>query len=403
MGLTNLSTKINCEEYKNYLNGYGLLSYYGQEGTKEQLTDDAINILKLREHERYLYYDYFANELNVKSDTERKIYILWNFLKFTQHLFRLFIQTDGDKYYNNLLKENNLLKGDSVSINKYCYEYKGCEIASEKLIEFVEQSKNNQDFRKLLQDESDEYPSKFLSDSKTMMEQFSRIIYHYNENEDNLSIDDCNGITKYMYNSFGKQHPFIYFSATIRNYKDLYNKVKNIIFSILIADKEKQEYIYNFPSKLNDTNNYQNNASIHKIIYENLLEKCSVHSHLSDKIHSTRELIRKFGANQSGGNQHTTAGPSQGGILGQPPHGSNWEYPQGSGYYSGSQQKIGQQSDYGIYGNQAFLGYQPGYGDYQHGYGHGSYSMGGDMGSQGGSEYHGEEDTDINEEGEFSD
>uniref|UniRef100_A0A1I8BW01 Uncharacterized protein n=1 Tax=Meloidogyne hapla TaxID=6305 RepID=A0A1I8BW01_MELHA len=213
-----------------------------------------------------------------------------------------------------------------------------------------------------------------------------------------LQIDECDSIIKELKISISKRYNFYNFYRSIKGRENLLNKIQVIITSMLMEDEENQKYIFEFPKSIIYHN--EHTVKLHVMIYDYLLGKCSAYKDLSRNIHSTRMLIR-----ESQVYQHTTAG--QGVVLGQTQE-SNWENQQGSGYHSGYQQNIGQKSDYG---NQPFLGYQPGFGDYsgtghQYGYGHGSYSMGqsgGDMGSQGGSGYHGEQDTDIKEEGEFSD
>uniref|UniRef100_A0A914NC56 Uncharacterized protein n=1 Tax=Meloidogyne incognita TaxID=6306 RepID=A0A914NC56_MELIC len=124
-----------------------------------------------------------------------------------------------------------------------------------------------------------------------------------------------------------------------------------------------------------------------------------------DKI---KEMCSEYGDTSNWGYRH-----DYGSALGQNKR-RNREYLKHSEYSGHQQQNYGYQTGYG---NQHIYGYQQGFGDYTgheqytgHGHeqytGHGDYNMGyleEDMGIQGGSEYHGEEDMDTKEDGEFSD
>uniref|UniRef100_A0A914NKX5 Candidate secreted effector n=1 Tax=Meloidogyne incognita TaxID=6306 RepID=A0A914NKX5_MELIC len=208
--------------------------------------------------------------------------------------------------------------------------------------------------------------------------------------KENLNKNDCNLIKKELDNS----RDFISFYHNLnKKESSLAQKINRITLNILLDDAEKQEYLFNgFFSNILNRRNTGSLDEIHQMIIENIKAMCS-----------------EYGDTSNWGFGHAYG---QGSSSRQNKR-RNREYLKHSEYSGHQQQHYGYPTGYG---HQHIYGYQQGFGDYTghqqyigHGHeqytGHRDYNMGhieGDMGIQGGSEYHGEEDMDT-EDGEFDD
>nr|CAD2161663.1 unnamed protein product [Meloidogyne enterolobii] len=261
-----------------------------------------------------------------------------------------------------------------VSIMFYVYRFNYLEEFLKKLMEISEEGNNY--LPSLLQDESNEYPTKISLDSEIQVEEFLPLLFKtfvFNEILNKLNCNLINvALNSFTFGNFTR----LYINLRKNNSKDrnLLEKLKAIIVNILLADESKQHFLFSgFHQNILLYHPDGETFQLHQLILDNLKERC-----------------RKYGDTSTWGYQHN---------YGQGSASENWKYPQHNQYFSAQQQQ-----NYGChtdYGNQQISSHQQGFGDYT-GSGHQQYTghLEGNMGIQGGSGYHGEEDMDTKDEGE---
>nr|CAD2176046.1 unnamed protein product [Meloidogyne enterolobii] len=279
-----MSERMSPQKYFEFLNNSRLLPYgVNYYGTNEGLTEVAINTLNktdtFSKEELFLLSTHF--EYPTPTDLERNIFIVWNLIKLIQHLIRLFIKFHGQNknYYNDMLrnfyeKDKNTRK-NVVSTLVYVYRFNDLEKLSEKLMGISKEGNNY--LLPLLQDESNEYPTKISLDSEIQVEEFLPLLYKTYTHNEEMNKRDCytinDALNKFTFENFTRL--YIKLNNNTQTTKILLEKLKIIIVNILLADESKQQYLFSgFHQNILLYDPDNETFKLHQLILDNLKEMC---------------------------------------------------------------------------------------------------------------------------------